>query len=375
VGDLGWHDNTYPELRAAPPWVMEEMIRSQPALAEPILAGEVAAIAELVADAARGDAPIVVTGCGTSEHAAMGIAALLDEALGVGGRVEARQALEAALDPRSGGVCIGVSHDGGTAATAHALAAATREGAATAAITARPESAIAAAAEHVHVTPALDRSWCHTVAYVSALLAGAALAGRLGQPADSRAVGSYAEAVLGARPQAAACAGHLGGSSAIRVCGSGVDRITARELALKIEEGARLPATAHDLETVLHGHLAACDATTAAVLVLTEPAAAKRRVLRAERAARAAAEIGLPVAAVVSAAHDGLLPEDATPAARVVLPPADGVPEPLAALLGGAIALQLLTLELAHARGTNPDLIRREQAPYRAAAAVGDAPW
>ena len=30
--------------------------------------------------------------------------------------------------------------------------------------------------------------------------------------------------------------------------------------------------------------------------------------------------------------------------------------------------LQTLTLELAHARHTNPDLIRREQAPYRNAA-------
>ena len=37
-------------------------------------------------------------------------------------------------------------------------------------------------------------------------------------------------------------------------------------------------------------------------------------------------------------------------------------------LLAGAIALQLLTLELVHQAGTNPDLIRREQAPYKAAA-------
>ena len=32
--------------------------------------------------------------------------------------------------------------------------------------------------------------------------------------------------------------------------------------------------------------------------------------------------------------------------------------------------LQLFTLELAHARNTNPDLIRREQAPYREAARI-----
>ena len=37
-------------------------------------------------------------------------------------------------------------------------------------------------------------------------------------------------------------------------------------------------------------------------------------------------------------------------------------------LLAGAIALQLLTLELVHVKGTNPDLIRREQPAYKAAA-------
>ena len=39
-------------------------------------------------------------------------------------------------------------------------------------------------------------------------------------------------------------------------------------------------------------------------------------------------------------------------------------------LLAGAIALQLLTYELVLAAGTNPDLIRREQDAYRAAAAA-----
>ena len=40
-------------------------------------------------------------------------------------------------------------------------------------------------------------------------------------------------------------------------------------------------------------------------------------------------------------------------------------------------ALQLLTLELVHARGTYPDLIRREQEAWRDAAAIteGDNVW
>jgi glucosamine--fructose-6-phosphate aminotransferase (isomerizing) len=41
-------------------------------------------------------------------------------------------------------------------------------------------------------------------------------------------------------------------------------------------------------------------------------------------------------------------------------------------LLAGAIALQLLTYELVLAAGTNPDLIRREEDAYRAAAAAAN---
>jgi len=86
--------------------------------------------------------------------------------------------------------------------------------------------------------------------------------------------------------------------------------------------------------------------------------------------ARAAAAIGLPVAGLFSDAYDRRLPAELTPAGRLVV----GLPDPnlldrgLAGLLAGAGALQILTLELAHARHTNPDLIRREQAPYRRAA-------
>jgi hypothetical protein len=45
---------------------------------------------------------------------------------------------------------------------------------------------------------------------------------------------------------------------------------------------------------------------------------------------------------------------------------------PLAPLLGGAAALQTLTLALVAAVGVNPDLIRREEAPWRNAAAVAE---
>ena len=53
--------------------------------------------------------------------------------------------------------------------------------------------------------------------------------------------------------------------------------------------------------------------------------------------------------------------------------PLRGAPAGRGALLTGALAAQLLTLELVHAAGTNPDLIRREEPPYRAAAEAAGA--
>ena len=52
---------------------------------------------------------------------------------------------------------------------------------------------------------------------------------------------------------------------------------------------------------------------------------------------------------------------------------ADGLAPVAGALVAGAIALQLFTLELAHALGTNPDLIRREEPLYRAVAEAAGA--
>ncbi|HEY7735679.1 MAG TPA: hypothetical protein VH813_02675, partial [Candidatus Limnocylindrales bacterium] len=80
------------------------------------------------------------------------------------------------------------------------------------------------------------------------------------------------------------------------------------------------------------------------------------------------------VAAIVSAEADRLLPADAAPAGRLVIPEADALPAPVASLIGSAAALQLLTERIARARGTNPDPIRRDDPRYRAAAeaASGD---
>ncbi len=62
--------------------------------------------------------------------------------------------------------------------------------------------------------------------------------------------------------------------------GAGLDQVTARELALKIAEGARLPTSALELETVVHGQLAGNDASGALILVAVADHPDRERIAR-----------------------------------------------------------------------------------------------
>lgn len=379
-----WHTDAFPELRPGPPWVMQEMIAAQPALVEALLESPppgTSAAAEAIAAALEHNRPVIVCGCGTSEHAAHGIAALLSAAVDPQqlALVQARPALSVVLDPAPG-ACLAISHDGETRASTLALLAARTAGAQTIAITHQPDASVARAAEHVLLTPRHDDSWCHTVAYTSAVATGAALAGRLGsfpaKPAAARELLERATSFTNPAP----IAERLADRRVVLCAGADADHTTARELALKIAEGARLPTLALELETVLHGQLAAHEPADALILVgITDHPERQRLARRAAHVARAAAAIGLPVAGLFSDAYDRTLAAELTPAGRLVTELADPnlVDRRLAGLLAGAGALQMLTLELAHARHTNPDLIRREQAPYRHAAheAESTADW
>jgi fructoselysine-6-P-deglycase FrlB-like protein len=376
AGHRDWLTDEFPELRDGPPWVMEEMILAQPRLVAPILGAdrpEATRLRDAVAGAAAAGEPVVVTGCGTSEHAAAIVAALLTDSFrhaGLGkARAESRQALDVALDPPPGGFCLAISHDGATRATTLALEAARANGARTGLITACTDPSCAAAADLVFVTPRHDASWCHTLAYTSAILAGARVSGAAGERAADAAV-SAIESTLARRNVLEAAAARLDRSGRIVTAGLGVDQTSAGELALKIAEGARIPTSAYHLETLLHGHLAGCDAAaTSLVLLALDPRPGARRDRRLVLVASAARAIGIPTVALARRALLAALPGDVY---GVALDPSAGEPL-LGAALQGALAAQLLTLGLVALAGTNPDLIRREERAYREAARLGDA--
>jgi glutamine---fructose-6-phosphate transaminase (isomerizing) len=388
-----WAGSEMPSRRDGPPFHMTEMIEAEPGLAARLLerlaspGGSAAKLAAAIRATAEQGRPILVIGCGTSEHGALGTVEILRDALrtaglpwrlGEAGAPTSVQAFEGHLEDwlgGEGGLVIGVSHEGGTWATNLALDRARASGSTVALLTVSQRSPGALAADIIVSTDEQDQSWCHTVGYLSPLLAATAVAGHLtGEPVraeaarDLLAAGLSPDAVRDTERLAAALARvhHL------IVVGSGVDRPAARELVLKVEEGAHLASSMRELETLLHGHLAGMDGTMGLVLILTDPARAEERASRAAGVLRAVAEIGVPAGAILGAAYTEHIPEALTPAGRLAIPPAPSLPPVVASVLGSAVPLQLLTERLARARGVNPDAIRRDDPAYLRAADAAD---
>ena len=318
-----------PELRSGPPWAMEEMIR-----AEVELPGQIAdspdaqRLATRIADAEA----VLFTGCGTSEHAARAAHAIVRDAF-PDAVLDVRDAFEARLSPPDRGLVVAFSHEAGTASTL-AVAGSAAEAVL---VTAHPER-VPAGIDAVG-TPLHDRSWCHTVAYLSPLLVHALFADLTAE----RARALIAAALEAGAPDVSP----LAGCRRLLVVGSGVDEITASELALKLEEATFVPTTPLGAEKILHGHLPAADEHTGLVLLRYDPDHAEARDRRNENVAAAAAVLGMPTVSLSTE-----------------------VTTRTEALLAGALGLQLLTLELCMALGTNPDLIRRDEPLYREAAAA-----
>ncbi|MEP7041319.1 MAG: SIS domain-containing protein [Chloroflexota bacterium] len=371
-----WAGSEMPALRDGQPYAMTEMIAAEPALAERLVRRltddpELGGLTVALEQAAAEGRPIITTGCGTSEHAAMIAAALLTGALD-GTTIWPTQALEVARRPPRNGVLVAVSHEGGTWATNEALEAARAAGSTTALITVSDRSPGAALADHLLTSDEQDQSWCHTVGYLSPVIVAAALAGELSDaPLDPVVVRALLDAASDQASAAEEMAAELAECTRLLIVGSGIDYPAARELALKVEEGARLPASALELETIRHGHLAAVDDRTGLVLILTDGEEWGETVIERSRAVlRSAAALGMPAAALLAADLGDNVPLTLTPARRLSGPLAGGLSRMASAALATAIPLQLLAERLARARGKNPDSIGRDD-PRQAAA--GDA--
>jgi fructoselysine-6-P-deglycase FrlB-like protein len=234
-------------------------------------------------------------------------------------------------------------------------------------VTVSDRSPGAQVADLVVSTEESDQSWCHTVGYLSPILAALAVAGHLtGEHPEPSGIRAALAAGLDQAAPAEAIAAQLADATTILTVASGADRPAARELALKIEEATWLPTTMRDLETLLHGHLPSTGPTTGLVLLLADSDHLASRARRAADALAAVGFLGLRTSVIASAAGAAALGAEAVAPGHLAAhrPDVDG---PGSALIATATPLQLLTERLARARGTNPDLIRRQDARYREA--------
>jgi glutamine---fructose-6-phosphate transaminase (isomerizing) len=260
-------------------------------------------------------ARVVFTGCGTSFHAAQ-----------TGG--VAVQALEAVVSPPVADIMVCVSHEGGTALT---MEAERWFGGDVWLVTGNAQSELAQAADEVIVcTPDIERSWCHTASYTCAVAAIAALNGE-----DITWLPSAVEEALRLEVEAPA-------QDKIVVTGAGRDWPTAQEAVLKLREGAHVPAEAHHLEQLLHGHLAAVDDSTRAFVLEGEGVVADR-------------------------AHEAVAALEKLGCETTLLPTVHPVVD--------IVRFHLLTLAVAEARGVDPDPIRREPGSLWAEAAGEPYPY
>lgn len=252
------------------------------------------------------DARVLFTGCGTSFHAALACG-------------PAAQALEVVIgNAPEADVLVAISHEGTTSLTREAVEAFDGE---KWLVTGAFESPLARAVDHVVVaTPELEKSYCHTVSYTCAIAAGRALQGE-----DVSGLAEEVAHELDAAP--------LGASEHERflVAGAGDDMATVLEAVLKLREGAHVAAEAHHTEQLLHGHLAAIDSGVRC-FVLEGRGRGAERARDVERALR---ELGCEV---------------------TLLPTAHPVVD--------IVRFQRLTVDLAAARGVNPDLIRWDEEPW-----------
>jgi fructoselysine-6-P-deglycase FrlB-like protein len=251
---------------------------------------------------------VVAVGCGTSFHAAQTSGNGVD-------------ALEFLLDPPAADVLVLVSHEGRTKLT---LEAAQAFQGPKWFVTGKAEGPIAALCDEVVVaTPAVEESYCHTASYTCAVAALAALRGE-----DVSWLSEAVSEELAAEPLP------VSGHERYLIAGAGRDWPTAQEAALKLREGAHLAAEPHRLEELLHGHLAAVDETV--------------RCFVLEGEGRAAARAAEAVAALRELECDVTLLATRHPVVDVV-------------------AFQRLTVDLAAARGVDPDLIRYDDPRWQRA--------
>lgn len=250
-----------------------------------------------------------------------------------------------------GALVVGISQSGQSPDVVEVVREGRRQGALTVAISNDPTSPLAAAAElgltlRVGAERAVAATKTYTAQVEALAMMSAAMARRDDLWRELLALpGQVEQAIAGSRGLGAAVR-VLAEASRLVVVGRGFHLATAFETALKIKETSYLTAEPYSSADFLHGPIAMLEPDLPLLIVSSGP---RPFAEMADLAARAKA-VGAPV--LVLSDNDALLA-----AADAPLPLAGGAPEWLAPITAVALG-QLLALELARARGLDPDAPR-----------------
>ncbi len=337
--------------RARHPFHMHDMIRAQPAFARETLDR----LQDLDGRAFLGTPrQVVVTGCGTSYHAALIGARYLQEAFGprtVVHAVHAYDLLHGTPVPRDA-VVLGVSHSGTTSTTNQALGLARRSGAGTRAVCGLEGTKMEEVAEEVLVTGSVhDHSWANTMSYTTQLTAFARLAETLAEdprdlfPEGAAAVPRLLQRALACETRVRRLARTVAHHDRVTFLGGGLDEVTALEAALKIRETCSFPASGYHVEQFLHGPFLSVDRRET-IIALRSLQDDDRETDILGGIARTGASV-----TVVGEARG----------ARIPLPRADPLLRPIVSV----VPLQFVAYYVALAKNRNPDIMRSEDPRYR----------
>jgi glucosamine--fructose-6-phosphate aminotransferase (isomerizing) len=337
-------------------------IAEQPAVAARLIDAGRPAIAaigrRLAARIASGEIRyVLIAARGTSDHAAIYAQYLFGQRLRLPVALAAPSLISLyRTEPRlDGALVIGISQSGQSPDIVETVAAGRRQGVPTVAITNDPASELAtAAADVIDLAAGPELAVAATKTYTAELIAIALLVmairealDEVGAAADDQAAIEAVPAALTAALETDEAARSLAAGLAERnrliVVGRGYGYATARELALKAKELARLSADPYSAADFLHGPLALVEPGFPVILIsLSGVAAADLDALQARLG-----ELGVERIVIsdrpdaVAAAEDG-----------IVFP--GGLPEwllPIISIVPG----QLLAMHLAIARGIDPE--------------------
>jgi len=306
----------------------------------------------------RGLQRVLVTGVGTSWHAALIGALLRARVGGLGVKARALHAFELASywpDSLSQAGAIVVSHGGTRHLTREALALVKASGGTGVLITRKgPEAP--ADIDWTLRTVDQELSGAHTVSYTAALAILAKLAAAAGGKTE---VGAAVDAIpdllafLLGQESWEDLAARYGDRRCYWFVGGGPNTATAWEAALKMNEAAHAQAVGFNCEQFLHGAWAALEREDVIFLVAPRGPSHERCIA----AARVAKEVGAPVIAL---AREGDGEMDALAVETIALPEIDELLSPILTI----VPLQLFIYHVAVHRGVNPDLTRSDDPAY-----------